>query len=127
LKLWIAWREIGDAGWADMVDRYCELGDYLQAAVQSHPKLEMMSERSWSNICFRYVADGRDLNELNAEIRARLIREGMYLVSRSNILDQVVIRAVVANPLVDESVLNGLVSAIVRHGDEIVAGVPAQF
>ena len=110
-----------------MVDRYCELGDYLQAAVQSHPKLEMMSDRRWSNICFRYVVEGHDLNELNAELRARLIREGVHLVSRSNILDDVVIRAVVANPLVDESVLNGLVGAIVRHGDEIVAGVPAQF
>ena len=110
-----------------MVEKYCELSDYLQAAVESHPKLEMMSERSWSNICFRYVADGRDLNDLNAEIRSRLIREGMHLVSRSNILDQVVIRAVVANPLVDQSVLDGLVAAIVRHGDEIVAGVPAQF
>jgi glutamate/tyrosine decarboxylase-like PLP-dependent enzyme len=73
------------------------------------------------------VADGCDLNELNAEIRSRLIREGMHLVSRSNIHDQVVIRAVVANPLVDQSVLDGLVAAIVRHGDEIVAGVPAQF
>jgi glutamate/tyrosine decarboxylase-like PLP-dependent enzyme len=127
LKLWIAWREIGDQGWAEMVEKYCELSDYLQAAVESNPKLEMMSERSWSNICFRYVADGRDLNELNAEIRSRLIREGMHLVSRSNIFDQVVIRAVVANPLVDQSVLDGLVAAIVRHGDEIVAGVPAQF
>ena len=127
LKLWIAWREIGDQGWAEMVEKYCELSDYLQAAVQSHPKLEMMSERSWSNICFRYVIDGQNLNELNTELRSRLMREGIHLVSRSNIHDQVVIRAVVANPLVDQSVLDGLVAAIVRHGDEIVAGVPAQF
>ena len=30
LKLWIAWREIGDAGWAKMVERYCDLSDYLK-------------------------------------------------------------------------------------------------
>jgi glutamate/tyrosine decarboxylase-like PLP-dependent enzyme len=110
-----------------MVEKYCELSDYLQAAVQSHPKLEMMSERSWSNICFRYVVKGHDLNEVNTELRSRLMREGIHLVSRSNIHDQVVIRAVVANPLVDQSVLDGLVAAIVRHGDEIVDGVPPQF
>ena len=73
------------------------------------------------------MAKGHDLNELNAELRARIIREGIHLVSRSNIHDQVIIRAVVANPLVDQSVLDGLVAAIVRHGDEIVSGVPAQF
>ena len=73
------------------------------------------------------MAKEHDLNELNAELRSRLMREGIHLVSRSNILDQVVIRAVVANPLVDQSVLDGLVEAIVRHGDEIVGGVPAQF
>lgn len=127
LKLWIAWREIGDAGWAKLVERYCELSDYLESLVSKSESLSMMSERDWTNICFRYEADDVDLNELNTEIRNRLMREGIHLVSRSNIGDDVIIRAVVANPLIDESVLQALISAIERHGKEIINQIPAKY
>ena len=127
LKLWIAWREIGDSGWARMVEKYCELSDYLENLVIENAHLSMMSERNWSNICFRFEADGYDLNELNTEIRNRMMREGIHLVSRSNIGDDVVIRAVVANPLIDEGVLHSLISSVERHGKEIINQIPSEF
>ena len=127
LKLWIAWREIGDAGWARMVEKYCELSDYLENLVIENEHLSMMSERNWSNICFRFEADGYDLNELNTEIRNRMMREGIHLVSRSNIGDDIVIRAVVANPLIDEGVLRSLISSVERHGKEIINQIPSEF
>ena len=127
LKLWIAWREIGDSGWADMVERYCDLADNLEQMIKQHPKLEMMSEREWANICFRYNSGTDDLDMLNTEIRARMMREGIHLISRSNIDGNVVIRAVISNPMVDESVLERLIECIVRHGDEICDGVPARY
>ena len=127
LKLWIAWREIGDAGWARMVEKYCELSDYLENLVIENEHLSMMSERNWSNICFRFEADGYDLNELNTEIRNRMMREGIHLVSRSNIGDDIVIRAVVANPLIDEGVLHSLISSVERHGKEIIDQIPSEF
>ena len=43
LKLFLAWREKGDAGWARLVEDYVELADYLQSKVETHPNLEMMS------------------------------------------------------------------------------------
>ena len=81
-----------------MVERYCDLSDYLEELVNKSENLVMMSDRNWSNICFRYEIDNYDLNELNTEIRNRMMREGINLVSRSNIGEDVVIRAVVANP-----------------------------
>ena len=67
--------------------------DYLQASIEAHPSLEMMSSRMWTNVCFRYTSadDGVDLNDLNTEIRNRLMKEGSFMVSRSNIGDDVVI------------------------------------
>ena len=127
LKLWIAWREIGDSGWARMVDRYCELSDYLETLVIENEHLTMMSERNWSNICFRFEADGYDLNELNKEIRNRMMREGIHLVSRSNIGNDIIIRAVIANPLIDERVLRSLISSVERHGKEIINQIPSEF
>jgi len=127
LKLWIAWREIGDSGWANMVERYCDLSDYLEELVNKSENLVMMSDRNWSNICFRYEVDNYDLNELNTEIRNRMMREGINLVSRSNIGEDVVIRAVVANPLIDERVLESLIASIERHGTEVINNIPAEF
>jgi len=123
LKLWLAWREYGDEGWAALVDRYLSLADYLESAVDAHPRLEMMSTRSWANVCFRYTdgGDGRDLNALNAELRHRIIRRGEFMVSRSNIGDDVVIRSVISNPGVSESSLDAFLGEVVRIGDEIVA------
>jgi len=127
LKLWIAWREIGDSGWAKMVEKYCDLSSYLEDLVNESEHLSMMSNRTWANICFRYEVDGYDLNKLNTEIRNRMMREGINLVSRSNIGDDVVIRAVVANPLINEEVLRSLISSIERHGTEIINNIPSEF
>lgn len=127
LKLWIAWREIGDSGWAKMVEKYCDLSGYLEDLVNNSKYLSMMSERDWSNVCFRYEVDDHDLNELNIEIRNRMMREGINLVSRSNIGDDVIIRAVVANPLIDEKVLLSLITSIERHGYEIINNIPSEF
>ena len=110
-----------------MVEKYCDLSGYLEDLVNNSKYLSMMSERDWSNVCFRYEVDDHDLNELNIEIRNRMMREGINLVSRSNIGDDVIIRAVVANPLIDEKVLLSLITSIERHGYEIINNIPSEF
>ena len=99
----------------------------MEDLVNESEHLSMMSNRVWANICFRYEVNGYDLNELNTEIRNRMMREGINLVSRSNIGDDIVIRAVVANPLIDEEVLRSLISSIERHGTEIINNIPSEF
>ena len=127
LKLWLAWREIGDSGWSEMVESYCKLADYLETVVKQNPKLEMMSTRVWTNVCFRYKAAEFDLDDLNIEIRNRMMHEGIHLVSRSNINGNIVIRAVISNPNVNRSTLDSLVDTVIKHGDEISSGIPPRF
>ena len=124
--MWLAWRECGDSGWATMVENYMDLSAYLERLVEQHDELEMMSTREWTNVCFRYVPKSSvdDLSELNIEVRNRLLRNGNYMVSRSNIGEQVVIRAVIANPKITQSTLHSMVEEIVTHGREIVRGLP---
>ena len=87
----------------------------------------MMSHRQWSNVCFRFVGDGNitDLNVLNSQIRERLFKEGKYLVSRSNIGENVILRPVIANPLTTSAVIDGFLERVVHHGNEIISGIPA--
>ena len=126
LKLWLAWREIGDSGCAKMVDDYCHLAQYLEEKIIQNDHLEMMSQRQWSNVCFRYIVENEelDLNKLNTEIRDRLFREGEYLVSRSNIGENVILRPVISNPMTTTEVIDGFLQRVIHHGNEIISSIP---
>jgi glutamate/tyrosine decarboxylase-like PLP-dependent enzyme len=126
LKLWLDWRARGDAGWAKMVDTRMDDAAYLQDNIEAHPSLEMMSSRMWTNVCFRYTssAKGLDLNELNTEIRNRMIQEGSFMVSRSNIGDDVILRMVVVNQNLNRETLDRFLERVVHHGEEVVRGLP---
>jgi glutamate/tyrosine decarboxylase-like PLP-dependent enzyme len=126
LKLWLAWRECGDAGWAAQVDRYMDLAAHLESLVDAHPQLEMMSSRMWTNVCFRLNPEGYtgELNELNSEVRKRLMHNGNFMVSRSNIGEDVIFRAVIANPKINNTSLERLAQEICALGDEVLRGLP---
>jgi glutamate/tyrosine decarboxylase-like PLP-dependent enzyme len=124
LKLFLAWREKGDAGWSRLVESYVGLADYLQSLVESEDKLEMMSARSWTNVCMRYTAEGVDHNDLNRQIRDRIIRSGRFMASSSEIGDDVILRPVISNPAVTEETLRHFVAETIQHGDDIIRGIP---
>lgn len=126
LKLWLAWREKGDAGWAKQVDDFIQLAKYLEEAVQKSPQLELMSSRQWTNVCLRYrpTQDNPsdvDLNDLNEQIRNTLCGSRKFMVSRSNIGEDVILRPVIANTGVTEEILDSLVEEISRIGDDLIA------
>ena len=128
LKLWLAWRECGDAGWAALVENYVALADHLESKVTIHANLEMMSSRTWTNVCFRYrpTTPGIDLNELNSELRARLMRNADFMVSRSNIGENVVLRSVISNPGITQGTLDAFVEEVLRIGNDIEKGMPRE-
>jgi len=126
LKLWLEWRARGDAGWAKMVDTRMADAAYLEQSITDHPSLEMMSSRMWTNVCFRFTTEDSevDLNDLNTEIRNRLIQEGTFMVSRSNIGEDVILRMVVVNQNVNRTTLDRFLERVVHHGEEICRGLP---
>ncbi len=124
LKLFLSWRERGDAGWARMVERYVGLADYLQSKVESSESLEMVSSRVWSNVCIRFTSEGIDHNEINSQLRERLVKSGNFMISQSKIGNQIILRPVIANPLITEETIDDLINEIVRTGEEILRGIP---
>lgn len=126
LKLWLEWRVRGDEGWGAVVDRNMEDADYLEACVTEHASLEMLSSRMWTNVCFRYRSDTADLDldQVNTEIRNRLIAEGSFMVSRSNVGGNIVLRMVIANQNITRTSLDRFLARVVHHGDEICRGLP---
>lgn len=130
LKLWLAWREKGDEGWEVMIDGFMEKADYLEAKVRAHPRTEMMSTRKYGNVCFRYNPEpgtaspnGIDLNELNASLRKRLYETGRFMISRSNIGENVILRPVTENVASTHETYDDLFDTITRIGDELMAEI----
>lgn len=126
LKLWLAWREIGDAGWASMLERFMDLADYLQRRIENHDALEMVSDRMWTNVCFRYVGQSAEdeLNQINAELRERLVQDGRFMVSRSTVDEKIILRSVIANRNITESSLDAFLERVVSLGKDIERGLP---
>ena len=124
LKLVLAWREKGDAGWARLIEKYFELADYLQSLVEENENLEMMSSRVWTNVCIRYTRHGIDHNSVNEQLRERLVKAGNFMVSQSNIGDDIILRPVIANPSVSKGTIDGLVDEIVSIGNDIIRNIP---
>ena len=128
LKLWLAWRECGDAGWAALVDGYMDLAQHLESRVLEHDDLQLMSSRMWTNVCFRFSPKEYqgDLNELNSEIRRRMMQNGNFMVSRSNIGEDVIFRAVICNPKISTQTLDNLLEELSLIYSEVVRGLPSE-
>ena len=124
LKLFLAWREKGDAGWSRLVENYVELADYLQSLVEENDNLEMMSSRVWSNVCIRFTEQGIDHNSVNEQLRDRLVKSGKFMVSQSKIGSDIILRPVIANPSVSRETLDSLVDEIVSTGNDIIRNIP---
>ena len=111
-----------------MLDRFMELADYLEQQVRSNESLELVSSRMWTNVCFRYVGSSpeEERNQLNAELRERLIRDGRFMVSRSTVDENIILRSVIANRNITENTLDAFLDTVVALGKDIERGLPEQ-
>ncbi len=122
LKLWLAWRAKGNDGWRLQVEQYFSIAKYLADKVIENPLLELASEPSLTNVCIRYsgarlTQEKQDI--ANEQIRTDLLSSGRFMVSTSLIDERPILRAVVANPSISESVVDELLSTIVEVGNEL--------
>ena len=88
----------------------------------------MASSRMWTNVCFRYVGntDSEKLNSLNDELRHRLLQDGRFMVSKSTIDEQIILRSVISNNQITEQSLDSYIEKIVELGRDIERGLPAE-
>jgi glutamate/tyrosine decarboxylase-like PLP-dependent enzyme len=122
VKLWLAWRALGHEGFARRIERYLELSEILEARVREHPQLEMASEREFANVCMRFIGFG--LSEAAADsatdrIRDEILLRGRFMVTKALLDGRPIIRPVIANPLIDEAVLESLLKEIVEVGNDL--------
>jgi glutamate/tyrosine decarboxylase-like PLP-dependent enzyme len=107
LKVWLALRQVGRAGYLQMIADDMRLARHLHRLVESHPEFEATSQ-SLSITTFRYVpADLRSqigsaqveqyLNQLNQELLTAVDKSGDAFLSNAVIDGRFVLRACVVN------------------------------
>jgi glutamate/tyrosine decarboxylase-like PLP-dependent enzyme len=78
--VWAALKQLGRAGFVELVTRCCELAQELARLVEFSPRLELTAPAPTNIVCFRYRPegwlDGVDLDELNKEIQAEVAAAG---------------------------------------------------
>jgi len=107
LKVWLALRHVGAAGYRRMISDDIRLSRAMAAAVDRHPELQFMTQ-DLSITTFRYVPDdlrnrlGEDivenhLDSLNQELLNHMQRGGEAFVSNAVIRGRYALRACIVN------------------------------
>ena len=130
LKVWLALRQVGRAGYVRMIGDDIGLSEHLAACVREHPELQAATQ-ALSITTFRYVpADLRPrlgaeaveahLDALNRELLARLERSGAAFVSNAIVGGRFLLRACIVNfntAAGDVEALPGIVAQVGRQVD----------
>jgi len=130
LKVWLALRQVGAAGYRKMIADDIRLSQAMAQAISRHAELELMTQ-DLSITTFRYVP--RDLrtnlqeaevepylDALNREILDRLQRGGETFVSNAVVAGHYVLRACIVNfhtSQADVEALPGIIARIGRTTD----------
>jgi aromatic-L-amino-acid decarboxylase len=130
LKVWLALRQVGAAGYRKMIADDIRLSQAMAQAISRHAELELMTQ-TLSITTFRYVPRdlrttlqeaqvGTYLDTLNREVLDRLQRGGETFVSNAVVGGRYVLRACIVNfhtSQADVEALPGIVARIGRTAD----------
>ncbi len=99
VKLWLAWKHLGDRGWEALIDHYFALAAHAEHIIIAHESLSLVTPRQSLNLCFQYVPTRPDINpnELTLQIRQALWDQGLAMVNYAQIDDRVALRLVLCN------------------------------
>jgi glutamate/tyrosine decarboxylase-like PLP-dependent enzyme len=131
LKIWLALRQVGAAGYRQMIADDIALSRAMAAAVDRHPDLELVTQQL-SITTFRYVpadlrarlgdeAVERHLDAINRELLDRMQRGGEAFVSNAVIGGRYVLRACIVNfntGLADAEAVPALAARIGKELDD---------
>jgi aromatic-L-amino-acid/L-tryptophan decarboxylase len=128
LKVWLALRQVGRAGYHEMIADDIRLARQLHALMQEHPDFEALTQHL-SITTFRYVprdlrsaprtdATEAYLQELNQALLTRLERSGEAFLSNAMIGDRFALRACVVNFRTSAADIEALPPLLARLGLE---------
>lgn len=124
LKVWLALRQVGRAGYVQMIGDDIRLASELYALLDAHDEIDVFS-RELSITTFRYVPPGLDrsnqadagrLNTLNTELLERLQQSGRVFLSHAVVDGRFYLRSCIVNFRTDRADLEAVRDLVVATG-----------
>jgi aromatic-L-amino-acid decarboxylase len=120
--VWSLLRELGREGVKKRIEHDNDLARHAAKLAREHEHLDLLAEPTLSICCFRYVDDRvGDLNDLNAHVLRRLVQETQFLPSGTVVNGHFGLRPCFINFRSEIEHVEGLIEAVVRIGNELVA------
>jgi glutamate/tyrosine decarboxylase-like PLP-dependent enzyme len=135
LKVWLALRQVGRAGYEEMIAEDIRLAQRMYELAEAHEELE--AGTIGLSICtFRYVgrrssgsgaaeSDEDALNALNKQIMERVQSDGLAFLTNAVLHDKYLLRACIVNFRTGEDDVRALIDEVVRVGRELASAAPA--
>jgi glutamate/tyrosine decarboxylase-like PLP-dependent enzyme len=129
LKVWLALRQVGRAGYEQMIAENIRLSQHLHELVGQHPGFEALTQ-SLSITTFRYVPaklrpligtpEGeRQLERVNQELLSRVERSGEAFLSNAVVNGRFALRACIVNFRTSQADIEALLPLLSRLGAEV--------
>lgn len=134
LKVWLALRQVGRAGYIQMIGDDIALAQAMYSAISQQPELQAMTQ-SLSITTFRYVPSDLPndptvvepyLNQLNGEILNRLQKGGEAFVSNALVDGKYLLRACIVNFRTTLADVEALPELVIRLGRQVDAEIRPQ-
>jgi len=135
LKVWLAFKQIGRAGYTTLIGDDIALARRLYEKVAAHPELEALTN-ALSITTFRYVppdlpsslseeARKTYLNELNTTLLTRLTENGAVYLSNALIDERFALRACIVNFRTSAADVDAVPEIVAREGRLLSAAMQA--
>jgi aromatic-L-amino-acid decarboxylase len=121
LKIWMALKQYGLSGYAQMIEEQIALARYLHNRVTATPDLEALAPPGLSIVCFRYAppalrGNSEKLDSVNKLLLERIQLSGEAFLSSTVVRGAFVLRACIVNYLTKRSDLDFLFELVLREG-----------
>jgi L-2,4-diaminobutyrate decarboxylase len=121
LKLYVSLQTLGRQTFGSMLEATIDLAGAIATHIDADPALELAATPEINAVVFRYLP-GRAVhqaNEINRQIRLRLLHQGQAVIAQTAIEDRVFLKLTLLNPRTQEGHLLHLLEQIKQLGREL--------
>ncbi|CAM3048758.1 pyridoxal phosphate-dependent decarboxylase family protein [Skermania piniformis] len=131
LKVAATFLTYGRRGLGEMLDTCHDIARYAERRIVAEPQLELIAPATMTTVVFRYRCEDLDLDQVNAELRRRLISSGIALIGRTDVrvrgdgAARTCLKLTLLNPEATETDIDALFDQLRRVGLEVESeGLP---
>lgn len=105
-------RLYGDEIYQQNVDMLFDKGKQFAEMIKAEKSMELALEPESNIVCFRYVPERADADEINKRISEKLLEDGSFYVVSTTVRGKFYLRITIMNPFTDKACLEKLVANI---------------